>query len=232
MLFKVVYKTLRDSALAAACAIQITRRRGLAETGPDELLLGCLQALARFGIVRLGTWTIDLERFGIDWLEAPAMGAGREGAKVSYSEAAVAIFDRAARIAKADDSAGIRVEHFLVAFTDEDAGVMGDLKRTFAIDSASWRAAAASLADSDAGGGVTGENKMVDASARTSVLTAIRQYLTPEEAADTLGIHVQTLRAYIRTGKLPALRLAGERSLRIRRCDLDKVLEPLVPEKQ
>ena len=38
---------------------------------------------------------------------------------------------------------------------------------------------------------------------------------------------MQTLRAYVRSGKLPALRLAGERSIRIRRADLEKVLEPV-----
>jgi excisionase family DNA binding protein len=61
--------------------------------------------------------------------------------------------------------------------------------------------------------------------------SAAREFLTPEEAAEALGIHVQTLRAYVRSGKLPALRVAGERSLRVRRSDLEKVLEPLVSEK-
>jgi excisionase family DNA binding protein len=57
-----------------------------------------------------------------------------------------------------------------------------------------------------------------------------REYLTPEEAAEAIGIHVQTLRGYVRSGKLPALRLAGERAIRIRRKDLEAVLEPLVPQ--
>ena len=48
-------------------------------------------------------------------------------------------------------------------------------------------------------------------------------------AAEALSIHVQTLRAYVRSGKLPALRLAGERAIRIRRQDLETVLEPLIP---
>ena len=52
-----------------------------------------------------------------------------------------------------------------------------------------------------------------------------RDFLTPEEAAEALGIHVQTLRGYVRSGKLPALRLAGERAIRIRRADLEQVLE-------
>jgi excisionase family DNA binding protein len=57
-----------------------------------------------------------------------------------------------------------------------------------------------------------------------------RDYLTPEEAAEALGVHVQTVRGYVRSGKLAALRLAGERAIRIRRSDLETVLEPLVPQ--
>jgi hypothetical protein len=37
------------------------------------------------------------------------------------------------------------------------------------------------------------------------------------------------MRGYIRSGRLPAFRLAGERAIRIRRVDLEKLLEPLSP---
>jgi excisionase family DNA binding protein len=50
---------------------------------------------------------------------------------------------------------------------------------------------------------------------------------SPEEVADYLGVHVQTVRAWVRSGKLPARRLAGQRALRIRESDLDAVLEPV-----
>lgn len=50
-----------------------------------------------------------------------------------------------------------------------------------------------------------------------------------EEAADYLGVHVQTVRAWIRSGKLPASRLAGQKSIRIRESDLESVLEPIDP---
>ena len=50
-------------------------------------------------------------------------------------------------------------------------------------------------------------------------------YLTPEQAADVLHAHVQTIRDYIRSGRLPAFRLAGERAIRIRRSDLEALLE-------
>ena len=58
-----------------------------------------------------------------------------------------------------------------------------------------------------------------------------KKYFSPDEAADFLGLHVQTIRGYIRTGKLPALRLAGERALRIKREELLNLLEPFEPER-
>jgi excisionase family DNA binding protein len=59
-----------------------------------------------------------------------------------------------------------------------------------------------------------------------------KQLFSPDEAAEFLGVHTQTIRGYIRTGKLPALRLAGERALRIRREDLLALLEPYEPEEK
>lgn len=52
---------------------------------------------------------------------------------------------------------------------------------------------------------------------------------SPEEAAEYLGVHVQTIRAWIRSGRLKASRLAGQRALRIRASDLQSVLEPVEP---
>ena len=204
-----------DTASAASHAIRIARSHSLAEAGPDELLLGCLLALSRFGIARLGPWTFDLEALGVEWLRTPEPG----GPKVAWSDAAVELFDRAALIARQDGVTGIHVEHLLAAFTRCETGLMASLKKTFAIESATWRAAVAEVRTSPSSGPSPAPSP------------AGREYLTPEEAAETLGIHVQTIRGYIRSGKLPALRVAGERAIRIRRADLDKVLEPLVPDK-
>ena len=52
---------------------------------------------------------------------------------------------------------------------------------------------------------------------------------SPEEAADYLGIHVQTVRGWIRSGRLKASRLTGQRALRIAASDLRSVLEPVEP---
>ena len=52
---------------------------------------------------------------------------------------------------------------------------------------------------------------------------------SPEEAAEYLGVHVQTVRAWIRSGRLKASRLAGQRALRIRASELNSILEPVDP---
>lgn len=52
---------------------------------------------------------------------------------------------------------------------------------------------------------------------------------SPDEAAEYLGVHVQTVRTWIRNGRLPASRLAGQKSIRIRDRDLQTVLEPIDP---
>jgi excisionase family DNA binding protein len=212
---------MRDTELAASFAIAQAKRRNRSEVGRDELLLGCLQTISLFGVVRLGGWTFDLEELGIDWLENP--GGGTE--KVAYSQGVVDVFDRAARIAKVDGPGTIRVAHLLAAFAVENDGLMGELKQSHGINSASWRIAVAQI------GSVRPDMEAAIARGDDSTRPrAHRDYLTPEEAAEALSIHVQTLRAYVRSGKLPALRLAGERAIRIRRTDLETVLEPLVPQ--
>ena len=224
---------MRDFGLAASYAIGLAKNRRLAEVSPDELLLGCLLAVSRFGAVQLGPLVLDLEELGVDWLEDPRIPAG----KVSYSQAVVGLFDRAARIAHADgagSAAGgpVRVDHLLAAFAREESGLMGEMKQRYGISSAAWRAAVARLWPAEPGGERLDPPRghgtaAADGSGKRS---PERDYLTPEEAAEALGVHVQTVRGYVRSGKLAALRLAGERAIRIRRSDLETVLEPLVPQ--
>lgn len=195
---------------AARTAITITKERRLPEVGPNELLLGLLLEASRFGIAVIGPYQIDLEELGFDWLQTGAPSAGAP--KVVYSDAVVALFDRAALIARVDGcGAAVRLEHALAAFASETSGLMARLKRDHQITAASWRAAAAQLRSPE------------------PTEPPVTDYLTPEQAAETLNIHVQTVRTYVRTGKLPALRIAGERAIRIRRSDLAAVLEPLTP---
>ena len=206
---------MTDTELAAAFAISQAKLRGLDEITPDELLLGCLRVISQFGIVTLGRWTFDLESLGVDWLES----LERKGMKPAYSRALVDVFDLAARIARSDGAAAsaIRIDHLLVALWS-DTGLMAEMRRKHGITSAEWRAAAAQL---------SAVRPVKEAESPVEKRESTRDYLSPEQAAEALGLHAQTVRAYIRSGKLPAMRVAGERAIRIRREDLDKVLEPL-----
>jgi excisionase family DNA binding protein len=197
-----------DTEAAAAFAIAQTLKRGLPEVTPEELLLGCLRAVSQLGIAQIGPWAIDLEALEMDWLDIPKAGPS----KVAYSDAAVGLFDRAARIAKAAGAGSMRVAHLLAAFANQETGLMGELKRAYGITSPGWRAALL---------------RLVEPAPSAAAAEPASDYLSPETAAEALGIHVQTLRGYIRSGKLPARRVAGERAIRIRRSDLETLLEPL-----
>jgi excisionase family DNA binding protein len=50
---------------------------------------------------------------------------------------------------------------------------------------------------------------------------------SPEEAAQYFGVRVETVRSWIRSGRLPAARLAGLKSIRILESDLAAVLNPI-----
>lgn len=211
---------MKDAELAASFAIALAKKRNRTEVGTDELLLGCLQVISRFGVVQMGPWTFDLEELDVDWLD----NLEKKEPEVAYSQPAADLFDRAARIATADGSGSIRVSHLLAAFAIENEGLMGHLKRSYGITNANWRAAVARTWSARVG------KVAIESKEEGSQAANLGDYLTPEEAAEALSIHVQTVRAYVRSGKLPALRLAGERAIRIRRADLETVLEPLVPQ--
>ena len=78
------------------------------------------------------------------------------------------------------------------------------------------------------GQGVSHDVRERFAAGRARPESAERLY-SPEEAAEYLGVHVQTVRGWIRSGRLRASRLAGQRALRIRASDLLEVLEPIEP---
>lgn len=205
-----------DVTRASRFAIARARQQESPEVSADDLLWGLLLAASRFGVVLLGPWTIDLEEFG----EAPLDETKARGAKPSYADEAVALFERAAGIARRDASPRVEIVHMLVAFADSANGMMARLRKTYGIDSATWRASLARwqplrLVDEDGDEGSEGP------APRT-----VRELLSPDEAADLLGVHTQTVRGYMRSGKLTAHRLAGERALRIQRKDLLALLEP------
>ena len=212
---------MSDAESAISFAIFVAKQRDASEVDPDHLLLGCLRAISRFGIAALGRWDLDLDCLGIDWRRQ----TDGPRPKVAFSQQVVELLDRATQIARSAGDPSVGVDHILAAFANEDGGLMGELKRSYGIASTSWRAAVARLGFGHPGFRQINEARADQVAAATK---RARDYLTPEEAAEELGVHVQTMRAYIRSGRMPASRLAGERAIRILRADLEKVLEPVV----
>lgn len=202
-------------------AIARAKRRGSPDVTPDDLLGGLLHASARFGIVRVGTWIIDMERLG----EVPLEQTDAAGPKVAYTSAAAALIDRTAAVARQDGSSRVDVVHMLVAFAAEENGLMGRLREAFGFDATTWRAALVNWRPTS-----TARTEHDDAPSTRPAPTSVKALLSPDEAAELLGVHTQTVRGYIRSGKLAAHRLAGERALRIRYQDLLALLEPFDPE--
>ena len=216
-------------AKAIKAAIRHAKHRKSPKVNPDDLLAGILQVISRFEIVQIGRLTIDLE----DFQEILRDGFKHEignisNQKVAYSSAANALFEKAAYIARKDNTAKVELVHLLVAFADENNGLMARIKEKYGFTDRDWRLA---LSDWQYFSIEKTEMHSKNAAVNKSIMDfREKQLFSPDEAADFLGVHVQTIRGYIRTGKLPALRLAGERALRIKREDLLALLEPYKPE--
>lgn len=208
---------------AARRAIARAKRRGSTEVTADDLLVGALEEVSRFGVAWIGDWAVDVA--ALDGATETSGTAAPEGAgsAPAYGADAVGIFERAAAIAREDGSASLGLVHLLVAFAGEECGVMTELRRRHGLSAADWRAALArgrvglsprlaGVLDPKGDGGRGGAGSKPD-------------ILSVEDAASYLGVHAQTVRNYIRGGKLPAYRLAGERYIRVLRKDLLALLE-------
>jgi excisionase family DNA binding protein len=212
-------------------AIKRAKRRKNAEVTRDDILAGLLQTVARFDIVQIGEFIIDLEELGESQTDASEDEAGRgEKQKVAYSHKASAVFDRAARIAKKDNCPRIEIIHFLAAFADEDNVLFTQLKDKYGVSGVKWRSALSTWQPASSAKTETGSKVGVETKSPMKING--KEFFTPDEAAVFLDVHPQTIRGYIRTGKLAALRLAGERALRIQRNDLLALLEPYKPEER
>ena len=214
---------------ATKAAIRHAKYHKSPRVNKDDLLVGILQVISRFDIAQIGQLTIDLEDFeGISGDGFKDEPGNINNQKVAYSASANALFDKAAYIARKDNSPKVEIVHLLVAFADVNGGLMAQLKEKYGFSGKEWRVA---LSDWQS---FSSENTIMDSKildGRKSIMDfQEKQFFSPDEAAEFLGVHVQTIRGYIRMGKLPALRLAGERALRIKREDLLALLEPYEPE--
>lgn len=191
-------------------AIERARARGAGAIDPGDLLAGMLLAVSRFGVIDLATASIDLQALGLAFdCAAPDLSL-----RPGYSPPTTKVFERAARIARGDGSGPILPIHLLVALADPGIPLFARLCERFGLDAATWRRLLAAI-------------DPPDTPAAPQPAVADDDLLSTEEAARLLGLHIQTLRGYIRGGKVAAYRIAGQRSLRIRRQDLSDLLEHL-----
>lgn len=209
---------------AARRAIARAKRLGRREVTPDDLLVGLLREISRFGMAQVGGWAIDIEALDREDEERKVVEQSPATEGPAYAPEAVRLFERAAAVAREDGAAGLGLIHLLVAFADVEDGAMARLRRAHGLSSADWRAA---LAREDAG--LHPPLVPLTSPAEGDGRQGIRQpdLLSVDDAAGLLGVHSQTVRNYIRSGKLPAYRLAGERFIRVLRKDLLALLEPV-----
>jgi excisionase family DNA binding protein len=232
MIFNANNSTIKDPvSVAIRSAIKRAKRRKSSKVTGDDLLMGLLQVIARFDIVQIGPLTIDLEELGGALGDASQDKTDKiHNQKVVYSSDAVVVFERAAHIARRDNSPKVGLVHLLVAFAYEDNGLMAQLKEKYGFSGMEWRSALSKWQPISFDKGQAGSE--IGAGRKSPMEFNQKQFFSPDEAAEFLDVHTQTIRGYIRTGKLPALRLAGERALRIQRDDLLALLEPYKPEEK
>lgn len=56
-----------------------------------------------------------------------------------------------------------------------------------------------------------------------------REWITVEQAAELLSVHDQTVRRWLRAGRLPGRLLSRRAGYRIRRADVERILEEGLP---
>ncbi len=172
----------------------------------DLQFLVFLERYARFGYFHFGPISIDV-RLIRDIVERE-MHRGGESRAVMDDD--MVRFSRML-IAEASRSGGPRIDelHYLLAFMRWKEGLPGRVFGEL---------------------GITPDQVEEYARSGREPQPALPEKLySPEEAAEYLGVHVQTVRGWIRSGRLKASRLAGQRALRIRSSDLESVLEPVDP---
>ena len=179
----------------------VTATRLQCRLSVDLAFLCYIRRFARFGFFTLGPITIDVDLLE-DLVERTMVPTGMTGLTEDY--------ERFTRLLMAEvrRSGRKRIDerHYLLAFARCSEGlparVFGEL-------------------------GVTAEQIEAYFREPAEVAASPDRLMTPEEVAAYLQVHVETVRGWIRTGKLPARRIAGLRALRVRAADVAELLKPL-----
>ena len=231
----------------ARAAIGRAKDRDDTEVTPDDLLAAALSAVARFGVALVGPWAIDLavvdgapgalptDGFALPGgdpddgdqgsLPVEREAGPRRGPR--YSDSAVTVFEAASRLARRDGASGVSLAHLLAALGESEDGLMAELRERHGFTPVEWRAA---LARGELGSPFADGRPSTGSPGSGGSTDGVPEILDVEQAASFLGVHPQTVRNYIRAGKIPAYRLAGERFIRLLRRDLLDLLEPVPPD--
>lgn len=167
----------------------------------DLLFLAYLRCVARFGYFTLGPITIDLHVIE-DLVERTAV----PGPRLSLSEDFVRFSHLLMQEVRRSGRKRLDELHYLLAFMRCGEGLPGRVFGEL---------------------GITPEQIEAHLKATGGSQESLEQLMTPEEVAEYLRVNVQTVRAWIRSGRLPARRLAGLRALRVRAADATALLQPL-----
>lgn len=202
-----------DDRLLASLQMEATAeadRRGL-DMSVDLYFYVFLRRLSRFGYFTFGPLTIDVRLIG-EIVERT--GVPRESGLTHYGDDFVRFSRLLADEARRSSQRHIDELHLLLAFMRVEDGLPSRVFGELGVTRDEVEEYARGRGRSRAPLNRTVEEKLY----------------SPEEAATYLGVHVQTVRAWIRSGRLKASRLTGQRALRIAAADLQSVLEPVEPE--
>jgi excisionase family DNA binding protein len=181
-------------------------RLNAATLSVDTLFVAYLRFMSRFGFFTFGPVTIDVSLVE-DILERtierrPPGATGQIAVGDDVMRFSTIVMDELRRSGRPH----IDELHYLLAFMRVGIGLPGRVFSEL---------------------GVTPEQVEAYARTRTSHSETLEKLYSPEEVAEYLNVHVQTVRTWIRSGRLPARRLAGHRALRVKESDMQALLEPL-----
>lgn len=187
---------------------RIARDLGSDEATLDMFFLAYLNTTSRFGFFSYGPVTIDV-RLIEDIVYGSAKGGTSATDRPQYGDDLVKFFGRLSQEAARSGRRRIDDLALLLTLMRTEEGLPGRVFGEL---------------------GVRPEDIETFSQRKTTEAVGTREPLySPEDAAEYLGVHVKTVRGWIKSGRLPASRLAGQRALRIRASDLERVLEPVDP---
>lgn len=209
------YRDVRDVFERAEAA---AREDGTGVTA-DHVALGVLRSADQSGATVLR----DLGISEADFM--PRGGPARRESRPRWGPELQPIFQAAADEARQLGSRLTRSGHVLLGLVASGQGTLGRLlaSRGVTLEVVRERVRAAIAAAPSTPPTTASDGHRSQAGSTGSP----RELFTVDQAAEFLGVHHQTLRGYIKSGKLPAYRLAGEKVLRIKREDLMALLEPV-----